>query len=43
MLQVHEDDVNVPKRELGMFNGKYYIPEDIDDCNDEVLALMEGE
>lgn len=30
------------KRELGKFNGKYHIPEDIDECNDEVLALMEG-
>ena len=30
------------KRELGKFNGKYQIPKDIDECNDEVLALMEG-
>ena len=30
------------KRELGKFNGKYHIPKDIDECNDEVLALMEG-
>ena len=30
------------KRELGKFNGKYHVPEDIDECNDEVLALMEG-
>ena len=30
------------KRELGKFSGKYHIPEDIDECNDEVLALMEG-
>ena len=30
------------KRELGKFNGKYQIPKDIDECNDEVFALMEG-
>ena len=30
------------KRELGKFNGKYHIPKDIDECNDEVLAMMEG-
>ena len=30
------------KRELGKFNGKYHIPKDIDECNEEVLALMEG-
>ena len=30
------------KRKLGMFNGKFQIPKEIDECNDEVLALMEG-
>lgn len=28
--------------ELGKFNEKYQIPKDIDESNDEVLALMEG-
>ena len=30
------------KIELGKFEGKFHIPDDIDECNDEVLALMEG-
>lgn len=28
------------KRELGKFNGKFALPKDIDDCNDEVLELL---
>ncbi len=28
---------------LGMFEGKYDIPDDIDACNDDVLTLMGGE
>ena len=28
--------------ELGKFEGKFHVPDDIDECNDEVLALMEG-
>lgn len=27
---------------LGRFAGKYHIPKDIDESNDEVLSLMEG-
>ena len=30
------------KMQLGKFSGKYHIPKDIDECNDEVLDLMEG-
>lgn len=30
------------KRRLGIANGKYVIPDDIDECNDEV-AKMFGE
>ncbi len=30
------------KLELGKFAGKYNLPKDIDESNDEVLALMEG-
>ncbi len=30
------------KLELGKFAGKYKLPKDIDESNDEVLALMEG-
>ena len=35
---------HIPNREmqLGKFSGKYHIPKDIDECNDEVLELMEG-
>lgn len=29
--------------ELGKFEGKFDIPDDIDSCNDEVLELMGGE
>jgi antitoxin (DNA-binding transcriptional repressor) of toxin-antitoxin stability system len=29
-------------RKLGIRKGKYIIPDDIDECNDEVLSLMEG-
>ncbi|SEF65757.1 Antitoxin Phd_YefM, type II toxin-antitoxin system [Eubacterium ruminantium] len=29
------------KVEIGKFDGKYHIPKDIDECNDEILALME--
>lgn len=36
------DSSDVQQRELGKFNGKYRIPKDIDEFNDEVLALMEG-
>ena len=28
---------------LGMFNGKYTIPDDIDEYNDEILKMMEGQ
>ena len=28
------------KRELGKFNGKFALPEDLDECNDEVLNLL---
>lgn len=28
------------RRKLGIFNGKYTIPDDIDECNEEVLDLM---
>ena len=28
------------KIKLGMFNGKYQLPEDIDECNDVVLSLL---
>ena len=28
------------RRKLGIFNGKYIIPDDIDECNEEVLDLM---
>jgi len=30
------------KLEIGKFSGKYNLPKDIDESNDEVLALMEG-
>ena len=30
------------ERKLGKYNGKYSLPDDIDDCNDEVLSLMGG-
>ncbi len=26
---------------IGMFNGKYTIPDDIDDCNDMITEMME--
>ena len=29
-------------RQLGMFNGKYDIPDDIDDGNDEIYKMMTG-
>ena len=34
-----------PKQEvsLGLFEGKYDIPDDIDNCNDEILQLMGGD
>ena len=28
--------------ELGKFEGKYEVPDDIDFCNDDVLSLMGG-
>ena len=28
--------------ELGRYKGKYHIPDDIDECNDEVLSLLGG-
>lgn len=28
------------KRVLGLANGKYIIPDDIDACNDEILELF---
>ena len=32
-----------PKKiKLGAYNGKFPIPDDIDDCNDEVLQIMLG-
>ena len=31
------------KEEIGKFDGKYHIPKNIDECNDEILALMEEE
>ena len=31
-----------PNVKLGLFNGKYEVPDDIDECNDEILSLMEG-
>ena len=31
------------QRKLGMFSGKYSLPEDMDEGNDEVLSLMLGE
>ena len=36
------DGSDTGKIELGKFEGKFHIPDDIDECNDEVLALMEG-
>ncbi len=35
---------NPRKKELklGKFNGKYKIPDDIDGCNEDVLAIMGG-
>lgn len=30
------------KRTLGLANGKYVIPDDIDACNDEILNLFGG-
>ena len=32
-----------PKRQLGMFNGKYDIPDDIDDGNDEIYRMITGD
>ena len=31
------------KVELGKFEGKYDVPDDIDDSNEDVLSLMGGE
>lgn len=31
------------KRKLGIANGKYVIPEDIDGCNDEIFKMFVGE
>ena len=28
------------KRELGKFNGKFSLPENLDECNDDVLNLL---
>ena len=39
MLYIPEDG----KRRLGLFNGKYDIPDDIDACNDDVFNMMSGE
>lgn len=35
---------NPPKHhiDLGKFDGKYNVPDDIDECNDDVLKLMGG-
>ncbi len=30
------------KRKLGIMNGKYRLPDDLDACNDEVFSLMGG-
>lgn len=30
------------KRTLGIANGKYKIPDDIDESNDEILKMFEG-
>jgi len=40
-ITLYDKDSSV--RQLGMFNGKYTIPDDIDGNNDEVLALMGDE
>lgn len=31
------------KRTLGLANGKYTIPEDIDECNEEIEKMFEGD
>lgn len=31
-----------PDRRLGIANGKYIIPDDIDECNDEISAMFEA-
>lgn len=36
-------DKDSPIRQLGMFNGKFEVPDNIDESNDEVLALMGDE
>lgn len=33
---------NTTKRQLGKFNGKYSIPEDFDEENDEIYEMMSG-
>lgn len=30
------------KRTLGIAKGKYVIPDNIDECNDEILEMFEG-
>lgn len=32
-----------PGRKLGIANGKYVIPDDIDGCNDEIAEMFGGE
>ncbi len=31
----------VPKRTLGIANGRYTIPDDIDSCNDKIAEIFE--
>lgn len=40
VLMLYQPDKE--KRKLGKFNGKYHIPDDIDDVNDEIYDLMTG-
>ena len=30
----------VPQREIGKYNGKFIIPDDIDESNDEILQMF---
>ena len=34
--------IPLAQREVGKFNEKYHIPKDIDECNGEILVLMES-